>query len=136
MKALFSNARWKWLRLTLALLLPLHAGVAQAIMVMPAQAAVTGAHAAHESSGGEAVPMQMADDMPCHEDAGSWPSHDHPAQHKGGCCDAGSCHCTAVCGLAVSLARALPRPGAVESRFSSLPHPAAATPPDLRPPIA
>lgn len=122
-KSCFSRARWKTLRLVLAVMLPLHAGLAQAAMVMAPHATV-------------AVEAQsMADEMPCHHEASSAPTPDQPSPHQSGCCDAGACHCAAACAMAVIINRITPEPGISASPFPSLAVPAAAHPPDLRPPI-
>lgn len=125
MKNLSLGVRWKWLRLVLALLLPLHAGFAQAAMTLPAQAA------------GETVQtsQQLSDSMPCHEQVEPSPAPDHSSQHEDGCCKTGSCHCAAACGLPVTIARIAPQPGFIVSTFRYLSVPAASRPPDLRPPI-
>jgi hypothetical protein len=132
-KAFFGKVRWNWLRLVVATLLPLHAGFAQAAMVMPTQSADVAAEVATQSAASE--PGLMPDGMPCHNDARSSPAPDHPAQHKGTCCDAGSCHCAAACGLPFAVARIALQVGFVEPPFAFLSVPAAAHPPDLRPPI-
>jgi hypothetical protein len=132
-KAFFGKVRWNWLQLLVATLLPLHAGFAQAAMVMPTRSADVAVEVAPQSVASE--PVLMPDGMPCHHDANSSPTPDHPAQHKGGCCDAGSCHCAAACGLPMAIARIAPQPGFVEPPFAFLSVPAAAHPPDLRPPI-
>jgi len=133
MKSVFRNARWKWLRLMLVVLLPLHTGFAQAAMVMPGPAAEVAAHVGQHPSAADA--QLMPDGLPCHHLTESAPSPDHSSGHKVGCCDAGSCHCPATCGLSFMVARIRPQPALITSPFTYLSVPAAARPPDLRPPI-
>ncbi|HMA10498.1 MAG TPA: hypothetical protein VKO83_01335, partial [Steroidobacteraceae bacterium] len=79
--------------------------------------------------------MMMLDGMPCHHDTAPASSQQDAHKHAGGCCDAGSCHCAAVCGLASAIVRIAPQPGVVSSPFAYLSAPAQSRPPDLRPPI-
>ncbi len=134
MKSILLNARWKWLRLVLAVLLPLHAGFAQAAMVMPANSAST-MEAPQQPGASASESTLMPDGMPCHHQAKSSPAPDHLPQHQGDCCDAGSCHCVAVCGLSLTIARIAPQPGFTVPPFFHISVPATARPPDLRPPI-
>jgi hypothetical protein len=125
--------RWKRLRLLLAMLLPLHAGFAQAAMVMPGHAASIAMEAQQHLAVDETA--LMPDGMPCHQQANPSSAPDQSPQHKAGCCDAGNCHCAAACGLPCTPARIAPQPGFIVPPFSFLSVPSAARPPDLRPPI-
>jgi hypothetical protein len=133
-KAFFGKVRWNWLRLVVATLLPLHAGFAQAAMVMTAQPAEVAVEAAAQLTAAD--PTLMSDGMPCHHEAQSLPAPHDPAQHKDGCCDAGSCHCAVACALPITIARIGMQAGFIEPPFAFLSVPAAAHPPDLRPPIS
>lgn len=134
MKSGFLTVRWKGLQLVLAMLLSLHAGFAQAAMVMPVQGADIATDAGQHLSAAD--PAMMADGMPCHHPAESAPAPDHSSGHTGNCCDAGSCHCVAAFGLSFAIARIASQPGSIVPSFTCLSAPAAARPPDLRPPIA
>ena len=113
----------------LAVLLPLPAGLAQATMVMPMAAEVVGA-TLHADEGDHA---QMADGMPCHEEAvPATPDH---SPHHDGCCDLGNCHCVAACGLTLSAVRVTVQRLMFEPPALLLSVWATAHPPDLRPPI-
>lgn len=138
-KILFSRRAWRAVRLLLVVLLPLHAGLAQAAMVRAPHApdfmaqSIAGAH-----SMAEAHPMpaadSMADAMPCHD--ASPPVSDPSPHHEGGCCDTGACHCAVAAALPMLLPTITPQPGSRAAPFPFLAVPAAALPPDLRPPIA
>jgi hypothetical protein len=126
------RARLKWLRLMLAVLLPLHAGFAQAAMVMPAEAASVAVEVAQPLSADDAA---MMSGMPCHTEAESAPAPDHDRSHDDGCCKTGSCHCAAACGLPFAVLRLAPQPGQAVTPCADLPAPTITRPPDLRPPI-
>jgi hypothetical protein len=132
-KSFSFKVRGKWLRLALAVLLPLHAGFAQAAMVLPVEAVGVAAEAVQQMSVGDAA--LMSDGMPCHQLAKASPVPDHSSQHEDGCCKTGSCHCVAACGLPFTIARIAPQPGLIVSPFRNLSVPAGSPPPDLRPPI-
>jgi hypothetical protein len=132
-KSFFINVRWKWLRLVLATLLSLHAGFAQAAMVMPAEAASVTVEVVQQPSADDAA--LMAEGMPCHQQVDSPAGPDHSDQHEDGCCKAGSCHCAAACGLPSRIARMAAKAGFTVSPFRFLSVPADCLPPDLRPPI-
>ncbi len=145
MNRLFANLRRAGLQWLLALL-PLHAGFAQAAMVVAPASAAGMAHAGMAPVQPAVAPegageMPMADGMPCHhEAAASQPASGQPHSpqhdpHKGACCDTGSCHCVAACGLACAIVRVVAERGLVQPPFSFLSAPAAAHPPDPRPPI-
>ncbi|MFO1503575.1 MAG: hypothetical protein U1F39_07135 [Steroidobacteraceae bacterium] len=131
MKSLFARMRCNGLQLMLALLLPLHAGLAQAVTVMPAPAAVT-VTVQHAEAGDEVL---MPDGMPCHHEVQSLPAPDKSTPHKGGCCATGDCHCAVACGLPLAIVRISPQPESMVLMLSHLAVPADSRPPDLRPPI-
>lgn len=115
-------------RLLLAVLLPLHAGLAQAMMVAPAPAAV-------QEPAAMAEPVAQAEEMPCHHEAASPTKTDQSPHSDDGCCEPGSCHCAVACALPGVVARIAPQPPTRAAPFSPLSVPIGARPPDLRPPI-
>ena len=108
----------------LAVLLAVHVGFAQAGMT-------------HASVNEPVVAQsEAAEAIPCHHHAApeSLPSR-HDSGHKSGCCEAGSCHCAAVCAMPPVSMVMMPSDAAVTPTFTLQSAPAMLRAPDLRPPI-